>query len=111
MRPHCTFGNDNVIHGQEWLAQQPADHYTIHLATTADKQELYKIAERYHNRLNDELAYLPVMVDRAQRYALLYGNYKSQNEADATLNQLPRIIQRRRPSVHSMKQVQAFLSN
>lgn len=111
MRPHRTFGNDNVIHGQEWLAQQPADHYTIHLATTADKQELYKIAERYHNRLNDELAYLPVMVDRAQRYALLYGNYKSQNEADATLNQLPRIIQRRRPSVHSMKQVQAFLSN
>jgi septal ring-binding cell division protein DamX len=76
----------------------------------ADKQELYKLAERYHNQLQDELAYLPVTVNRSQRYALVYGNYASKKEADSKLNGLPRQIGRKRPSVHSMQQVQSFIT-
>ena len=111
MRPHRSFGNNNVIHSGQWLTQQPANHYTIHLATVTEKQQLYKLAERYHSQLQDELAYLPVTVNQTQKYALLYGNYPSRHEADTTLNRLPRMIERRRPTVHSMQQVQAFLPN
>lgn len=111
IRPNRTFGSDSVIHSDQWLKQQPAENYTIHLTTVTEKQELYKLAERYHNQLQDELAYLPVTVNRSQQYALVYGNYASKKEADSKLNGLPRQIERKRPSVHSMQQVQSFITN
>lgn len=110
MRPHRTYGNGNVIHGTEWISKQPADNHTIHLATLSDKQEMYKLAERYHTYLNDDLAYLPVTVKNTQGYALIYGNYSASTEAQSALNRLPRMIDRQRPSVHSMKRVQSFIT-
>ncbi|MES9970648.1 MAG: hypothetical protein ABW092_11490 [Candidatus Thiodiazotropha sp.] len=110
MRPHKTFGKGNVIHGSKWVANQPAENHTIHLATVSDKQEMYKLAERYHTYLDDELAYLPVTVKSTQKYALIYGNFSAANDAASALNRLPQMIHRHRPSVHSMKQVQSFIS-
>jgi chromosome segregation ATPase len=110
MHPHKKFGNGNVIHGAEWISKQPISNHTIHLATLSDKQEMYKLAERYHTYLNDDLAYLPVNVNNNQRYALIYGNYSTTTDAQSALNRLPRMIERQRPSVHSMKQVQSFIT-
>jgi septal ring-binding cell division protein DamX len=110
MRPHQTFGSDNVIHSAQWIAKQPADNHTIHLATVGDKQEMYKLAQRYNAYLDKELAYLPVTVKKAQKYALIYGNFSAVNDAESALNQLPRTVQRHRPSVHTMKQVQSFIT-
>lgn len=110
MRPHRKIGNDNVIHGSAWVARQPAANHTIHLATVSDKQELYKLAERYHSQLKDDLAYLPVTVRNEQRYALIYGNYSAQADAESALNRLPPMIERHRPSLHSMQQVQSFIT-
>ncbi|PVV05508.1 MAG: hypothetical protein B6D77_19365 [gamma proteobacterium symbiont of Ctena orbiculata] len=110
MRPHKTFGNGNVIHGSKWVANQPAENHTIHIATVNDKQEMYKLAERYHTYLDDELAYLPVSVKSNRKYALIYGNFPAANDASSALNRLPKMIQRHRPSVHSMQQVQSFIT-
>jgi DamX protein len=110
MRPHRRIGNGNPIHAAEWISHQPAGNHTIHLATLSDKQAIYKLAERYHTHLTDDLAYLPVSVRNTQRYALIYGNYPGATEAESALNRLPRMIERQRPTVHSMKQVQSFIT-
>jgi uncharacterized coiled-coil DUF342 family protein len=110
MAPHRTLGNGNSIHGAEWISKQPAGNHAIHLATFGDKQEIYKLAERYHIYLKDDLAYLPVIVRNTQRYALIYGNYPDMTDAESALNRLPRMIERQRPRVHSMKQIQSFIT-
>ncbi len=107
-RPTRTFGNGNTIHGPEWVAAQPAGNYTIHLATVGDQQALYALAERYSHYLKDELAYLPVQFRGTQRHALLYGQFASEAEATSALSQLPRTIERSRPSVQPMSRIQDY---
>jgi chromosome segregation ATPase len=111
LRPHRTFGNGNVINGPEWLARQPAGQYVIHLATLGDKQELYQLAERYSHYLKDDLAYLPVDANGAERFALVYGQFESEAKASAALSRMPRYIERQRPSVHQMGRVQRYLAD
>jgi septal ring-binding cell division protein DamX len=111
LHPHRTFGNGNVIHGPAWLAQQNAGQYVIHLNTLADKQDLYKLAERYSHYLKGDLAYLPVEVNGSQRYALVYGSFESEAKANSTLMRMPRYIERQRPSVHRMGTVQRYLAD
>lgn len=111
IRPNKSTGKNSVIHGGHWLAKQPAENYTIHIASVTDKQQLYKLAERYSNQLQDELAYLPVTVNQSRQFALVYGNYATLKEAENKLNGLPRYINRKRPSMHTMKQVQSYLTN
>ena len=108
-RPYKTFGNGNVIHGPEWLAAQPAQLYAIHIATLNDKQSLYKLAERYSQYLNDDLAYLPVQVNQSERFALVYGQYASEQEATTALSRLPRYIERQQPVVQPMSNIQRYI--
>jgi chromosome segregation ATPase len=109
--PNRSIGKNGVIHGDHWIAQQPAKNYTIHIASVSEKQQLYKLAERYSNQLQDELAYLPVTVNQGRQFALVYGNYTSLQEAESKLHGLPRYIDRKRPSLHTMGQVQSYLPN
>lgn len=108
LHPQHTFGNGNVIHGPEWLAQQPAGRYVIHLATLTDKQELYKLAERYSRYLQDDLAYMPVDMHGAQGYALVYGTFESQTQASGKLSRMPRYMGRQRPSVQRLETLQHY---
>jgi chromosome segregation ATPase len=110
MGPQRTFGNGNVIRGADWISKQHPEHHTIHLATLDDKQEMYKLAERYHTYLKDDLAYLPVNIKGSLHYALIYGNYSTETDAESSLSRLPRMIQRQRPSVHTMERVQTFIN-
>ncbi|MEJ2620233.1 MAG: hypothetical protein P8163_08215 [Candidatus Thiodiazotropha sp.] len=110
-RPNSSIGKHGVIHSDHWIAQQPAENFTIHIASVNEKQQLYKIAERYSKQLQDELAYLPVAVNQRPQFALLYGNYATRQEAESKLHDLPRYIERMRPSLHIMKQVQSYLTN
>jgi chromosome segregation ATPase len=110
-RPNSSIGKNDIIHSDHWIAQQPAENFTIHIASVSDKQQLYKLAERYSNQLQDELAYLPVTVNQGQQFALVYGTYATRLEAESKLNGLPRYIDRKRPSLHTMKQVQTYLTN
>ncbi len=109
MRPSRSIGNGNVIHGSDWIAKQSASNHTIHLATVSEKQALYKLAEHYQSYLKEDLAYLPVTVREMKKYALIYGNYKGRSDAESALSRLPRMIDKRRPSIHSMQQVQSYI--
>ena len=105
--PFTQFGKDNMIHGPQWVAEQPADHYAIHVATVSSKQELYDVATRFSHYLTDELAYVPVRkADGQQLYAMVYGSYKTHVEARSVLNNLPYNINWHSPSIQKMATVQ-----
>ncbi len=96
-------GSDNIIHGAQWLAQQPADNYVIQLTTVNDKNALYEIAQRYNYYLKDKLSYTTLARKPKPAYTLLYGNYPDQKKARQVLQDMPRYIESQRPHVRQIK--------
>ena len=90
LAPLRSFGIDNTIHGSHWLQQLQPDSYSIHVATVADKQDMYDIAQRYSRYFKDELAYY---IDQDQRYHLIYGGkFITQQDAIQTIRGMPLYI-------------------
>jgi len=107
--PFSQIGSDNIIHGPQWLLQQPADNYAIHVATVSSKNDLYDIAERYNHYLKDELSYYTVKSGRSEKYVLLSGGYASERQAAAVIRRLPRYVNFQRPVIARMGELQKQL--
>ncbi len=84
-------GDDNILHGEQWLAAQPAGNYVIRIVDVQDKAALYEIAQRYNYYLTDTVSYLAVEQGEKPGYTLLYGNYADESAARNAMEQLPRI--------------------
>ena len=106
MSPFSQIGRSNVIHGPQWLSQQPADQYAIQVVSVADKKEMYDIAQRYNRYLKDELSYYTVKSGQVDRYVLVSGGYATESEADAVLWRLPRYVNFQRPAKTRMSDIQ-----
>jgi len=104
--PSSQFGKDNVIHGPEWLAAQPADNFAVLLASTGNKQELYEIAQHYKRYFSDALSYYSVDTRRGQRHVLVYGSYANNAEAASNLWRMPRYINRHQPMITRIGDIQ-----
>jgi chromosome segregation ATPase len=90
LAPLHGFGIDNTIHGSHWLQQLQPESYSVHVATVADKQDMYDIAQRYNHYFQGELAYY---IDQDQRYHLIYGGkFATQQDAIQTISRMPRYI-------------------
>jgi len=76
--PFSQIGSNNIIHGPQWLTQQPVEHFAIQVASVTDKNDLYDIAERYNRYLKDELSYFTVNSGQAEKYVLVTGGYTSE---------------------------------
>ncbi|MET0066177.1 MAG: SPOR domain-containing protein [Candidatus Thiodiazotropha sp.] len=111
LRPNRGFGSDNTIHGPEWVMGLSQDGYLVHLSTLQNKQESYKLAERYNHYFKKDLAYLPVQVRDTQRYALLYGPFASESEANSALASMPRAINGQTPTLYPTRQIQEYRNN
>lgn len=92
-------GKDNIIHGEHWLAEQPAQNYVLALATVSDRKALYEIAQRYSDYLQDKLSYTRQTVNGRTQYTLLYGNFASSDKAKQALADMPYSIEMQRPRV------------
>ncbi|WP_232433048.1 hypothetical protein [endosymbiont of Ridgeia piscesae] len=101
--PLHQFGSDNTIHGPEWLASQPSNHYAIRLTSVASKQQLYKIADRYGHYLKQDLAYLK----SGNHYQLIYGSFNSYRAAASAMRRMPSPDYRNRPQVEQLARIQA----
>ncbi|MEJ2402895.1 MAG: hypothetical protein P8171_01180, partial [Candidatus Thiodiazotropha sp.] len=111
LRPNRSFSADNTLHGPEWVATLSAQTALVHLATVTEKQELYKIAERYSHYFAKNLAYVPVQVRNSKRYALLYGPFTTTSAAKTSLTSMPRTFAGQSPKVYSTSQIQAYQNN
>ncbi|UCB54103.1 MAG: SPOR domain-containing protein [Thiotrichales bacterium] len=107
--PFSQIGGSNVIHGPQWLSQQPADHYAIQVASVGDKTEMYDIAQRYNPYLKDELSYYTAKSANGDKFVLVSGGYATRTEADAVVWRLPRYVNFQRPAVTRMAAIQQQL--
>lgn len=113
--PFSQIGNDNVIHSAQWIAELPAENYTVQLAYVGDTGTLYKLAERYNHYLKDSLSYFEVkgVDDRGvavTKYVLLSGNYATRQQAMAQINSMPGYIDMQQPVVRNIGSVQAYIA-
>lgn len=107
--PFSRIGSSNVIHGPQWLAQQPADSFAIEVATVADKREMFDVAQRYNHYLNDELSYYAVRSGDREKFVLVSGGYAAERDAAAVMRRLPRYVNFQRPTLTSMAEIQRRL--
>jgi chromosome segregation ATPase len=107
--PFSQIGSNNIIHGPQWLSQQPADAFAVQVATVSRKNDLYDIAERYNHYLKDELSYYTVKSGQTEKYVLVSGGYASEGQAGAVVRRLPRYVNFQRPFMVRMAELQKQL--
>jgi len=107
--PFSQIGSNNIIHGPQWLSQQPVDNYVVQVASVTDKNDLYDIAERYNHYLKDELSYFTITSGQSAKYVLVSGGYTSEAEAASVIRRLPRYVNFQRPVMTRMGDIQKQL--
>jgi septal ring-binding cell division protein DamX len=107
--PFSQIGSNNVIHGPQWLARQPAESFVIQVAAVADRKDLYAVAERYNHYLKDELSWYAIKSSGSERFVLLSGGYGGEREAATVLRRLPRYVNFQRPVIARMGDIQQRL--
>ena len=104
--PFSQIGSNNIIHGPQWLSQQPADNYAVQVASVTEKNDLYDIAERYNPYLKHELSYFTINSGQSEKYVLVSGGYTSEAEAASVIRRLPRYVNFQRPVMTRMGNIQ-----
>lgn len=97
--PFSQFGVDSVIHGPQWLANQPGNNFVIQLTTVSTKQELYEVAQRYSYYLKEQMAYYMTETTSGKQYMLTYGSFTNKADIPSVLYRMPRYINFQRPNV------------
>jgi len=108
--PFSGIGDDNILHGSQWIAELPKENFVVQLALTNDKATMYELAQRYNYYLKDSLSYFEVKKEGITKYVLLSGNYVTQDKALSAIKSLPTYIDMQRPQIQSVEAVQVFLS-
>jgi len=107
--PFSQFGEDNTIHGPQWLATQAADRFAIQVASTTSKKELYTIAQRYSYYFKQNLSYYKLNTTQGERYVLVYGSFASNAEANSMLWNMPQQINFQRPVISRIGDIQKLI--
>ena len=108
--PFSQIGNDNIIHGAQWINTLPAQNFSVQIAYVDSRDAMYEIAGYYNTYLRDSLSYFEVTDKGVTKYVLLSGNYATQQQASAKLQSMPRYIDEQKPVVRNLGDIQRFLS-
>jgi len=109
--PFSQIGDDNIIHGAQWISDLPGNNYTVQLAYVKNKDTMYEIAQRYNYYLKDSLSYFDIKENGTAKYVLLSGNYTSQQQAVAAIQSMPRYIDMQQPVIRKLDSVQKYIAN
>jgi len=107
--PFSKFGDDNIIHGQQWITSLPEENFVLQLAYVDNTDTLYQIAQRYNYYLKDALSYFEVSDNGSTKYVLLSGNYTTPQQAAAKMQSMPHYIAMQRPVMKRLADVQAYI--
>ena len=108
--PFSQIGNDNIIHGAQWIAELPEQNFTVQLAYADDAKTMYELAQRYNSYLKNSLSYFEVDSSGKTKFVLLSGNYATHQQALAQLQSMPRYIDMQRPVVRKLADVQKHIA-
>lgn len=87
-----------------WLEEQEPKKYTIQLASSRKEKSIIKLYD--NNHLTGKGGYYHYQRDGVDRYALIYGSYKTVAEANAAIKTLPKSLQTKTPWVRKVKSLQ-----
>ena len=109
--PFSQIGDDNIIHGAQWIAALPQQNFVVQLAYVDNKNTLFEIAQRYNAYLKDSLSSFEVMDNGVKKYVLLSGSFATEQQAVAAVQDMPRYIDRQQPVVRKLESVQKYISS
>lgn len=107
--PFSQIGNDNIIHGEQWIAELPNQNFAVQLAFVDSKSTMYELAQHYNYYLQDALSYFEVEDSGATKFVLLSGNYATQQQAADKIQSMPRYINMQQPVVKKLDDVQKYI--
>ena len=87
-----------------WLEEQEANNYTIQLASSRKEKSIIKIYD--DNHLMGKGGYYHYQREGVDRYALIYGIYKTVAEANTAIKTLPQNLRKKTPWVRKVKSLQ-----
>ena len=87
-----------------WLDKQEPEKYTIQLASSRYEKSIIKSYEK--NNLNGNGGYYHYVRDGVDRYALIYGTYKTVADANVAMKNLPSELRKKTPWVRKIESLQ-----
>jgi len=88
----------------KWLSRQEPKQYTIQLASSRNKKSIKRTYE--NNNIKGNGGYYHYIRDGVDRYALIYGSYKTVAEAKVAMKKLPEKLRKKTPWVRKIKSLQ-----
>lgn len=87
-----------------WLQKQEPNKYTIQLASSRNEKSIKQTYEK--NNLKGNGGYYHYIRDGIDRYALIYGSYKTVAAANVAIKSLPNELRKKTPWVRKIKSIQ-----
>ncbi len=94
---------------EEWVKAQKANHYTLQLASSTNKNLIHKYY--IENNLQGKAGYYRNRRQGENWYALVYGSYSSVSLANAAVADLPEDLRKWSPWVRKLKDIQRLMNN
>jgi len=93
-----------TLHDKTWLFSQKNSHYSMQILAVRSKKELRQEIKKSGLKV-DQLAYYPTVRNGHVWYALLYGMFKNQAQAQQAMQKLPKQIQQNKPWLRSLRAI------
>jgi len=93
-----------MVERESWLKKQEPNKYTIQLASSRNKKSIKKSFD--DNSLKGKGGYYHYVRDGIDRYALIYGTYKTVAAANIAIKKLPQKLRKKTPWVRRIKSLQ-----
>ena len=87
-----------------WLEKQEPNKYTIQVASSRNESSIKKSFE--DNNIKGNGGYYHYIRDGVDRYALIYGTYKTVAAANVAIKKLPENLRKKTPWVRKIKSLQ-----
>jgi septal ring-binding cell division protein DamX len=94
----------NIENPLTWLAKQEPKKYTIQLASSRNENSIKQAFE--DNRLKGKGGYYHYVREGVDRYALIFGSFKTVAAANVAIKDLPEKLRKKTPWVRKIKSLQ-----
>ena len=108
LEPSPAISNSGDIKREDWVIKQDPGTFTLQLSSLLSENDVRKFI--FNNHLESESAYIKVIVKGTTRYTAIYGVYKTYEEAQRKIRQLPENLQKNKPWVRNFGQLQKLLN-
>ena len=96
------------IKHEDWVMQQRPDSYTLQIGSVTVEDDIVKFIQRH--AIEDQSAYIQVVIDGVTRYSAFYGVYSSYSEAEQAVAGLPASLRQVSPWIRNFGILQKMLN-